>query len=150
MSWLLPPLFRRLIAVLLLVLDLGQEPASALPLSALADADNDTITEICTEESFWCGPSADRQNICDTAQSKQSTGSVDAGAPPSPAPTVCGERTRVARAAIAPVAQSKSDVILESADQTVAVLSRARDISPAPSVDRDPSLVALITIRLLI
>src|SRR6266436_6618535 len=70
MSWGLLPLMRRLIAGLLLLLDLSQEPASALPLS-MADADNDTVTELCTKETFWCGPSADEQNIYAAIRSKQ-------------------------------------------------------------------------------
>jgi len=144
------PQLRRLIAALLLLLDLSQEPGSALPLLALADADEDTISEICTEESFWCGPSADKQGICDAVRSKQSKSPIGAAAPPSTTPAFWSNRGEVAKAIITVSTENHSEVLYSSGGKTPFLLSPASDIPPAPRDLRDPSLVALMTIRLLI
>ena len=53
MPRLFSPLALRLLAAFLLVLDLSQEPASALPALPSPDADSDTITDLSTKEAFW-------------------------------------------------------------------------------------------------
>ncbi len=55
MSWSLSLYARRIIAVLLLLFDLGQEPGSALSFVGLEDADDDAVAELCTKEDFWWG-----------------------------------------------------------------------------------------------
>jgi hypothetical protein len=52
MSWFLSSSVRRIIALLLLVLDLSQEPGSALAFSSIADDDSDTVADLCTKENF--------------------------------------------------------------------------------------------------
>jgi hypothetical protein len=52
MSWLLSSSVRRIIALLLLVLDLSQEPGSALEFTSIADDDSDTVADLCTKENF--------------------------------------------------------------------------------------------------
>ena len=54
MRWLLSPSLRRFIALFLLLLDLSQEPGSALSFVSLADqSDGPAATELCTKDDFW-------------------------------------------------------------------------------------------------
>jgi len=46
---------RRIIAVLLLLFDLTQEPGSALSFVGLEDTDGDGVAELCTKDDFWWG-----------------------------------------------------------------------------------------------
>ena len=149
MSWGLLPLMRRLIAGLLLLLDLSQEPASALPLS-MADADNDTVTELCTKETFWCGPSADEQNIYAAIRSKQNAIHADRGISQTTTPIVCSERVQAPKQVAAAYSQKYSDVLCAATIETPCPLFVASIGSPVAPEDLDPSLAALLTVRLLI
>ena len=55
MRWLLSIHVRRIIAVLLLLFDLTQEPGSALSFVGLEDTDGDAVAELCTKDNFWWG-----------------------------------------------------------------------------------------------
>ena len=149
MSWGLHPLLRRFIAGLLLLLDLGQEPASALPLLSLADTDDDTVTELCTKETFWWGPSSDEQNIYEAIQSKRNTEYADRGPSQAPPQTMWSERVQVPQAAVAAYTQENSDVLYAETIETSYPLFVASIVPPQPRV-LDPSLAALLTVRLLI
>jgi hypothetical protein len=139
----------RLIAGLLLLLDLSQEPASAFPLS-MADSDDDTVTELCTKETFWCGPSADEQNIYAAIRSKQHAIYTDRGISRTTTPIVCSERVRAPKQVVAAYSQKYSDVLCAATFETPYPLFVASIGSPAARADLDPSLAALLTVRLLI
>ncbi len=53
MGRLFSPSFCRFLATVLLVLDLSQEPLSALPSPTPGDSDDDMVTEIATHDEFW-------------------------------------------------------------------------------------------------
>jgi hypothetical protein len=149
MSWVVPRVLRQIIATLLLLLDLSQEPGSALSFLALADADDDAVSEICTEDSFWCGPSADRQNLCEAVRSKQTTSPAEAAVLPQTTPTLSGDRSGAAKAAITASTQHSSDLYISS-DETFTLRAHSNDALPASRDLRDPLLMALMTTRLLI
>jgi hypothetical protein len=52
MSGVLPLAVCRFIALILLVLDLSQEPGSALSFASIGDTDSDTVADLCTEWNF--------------------------------------------------------------------------------------------------
>lgn len=59
MSRLFSPLTIRLLAAFLLILDLSQEPASALPVSPSPASDSDTVADLSTKEAFWWDSAAE-------------------------------------------------------------------------------------------
>ena len=56
MSRWLPIHVRRIIAILLLLLDLGLEPGSALAFVGMADPEeNEAVADLCRQDDFWWG-----------------------------------------------------------------------------------------------
>ena len=50
--WWLSIHMRRLIAAILLLLDLSQEPGSGVSFASISDSDSDEVAELCTKENF--------------------------------------------------------------------------------------------------
>ena len=143
----LPTLLRRIVALLLLLLDLGQEPASAFPLLPQADEDNDSVTELCTRETFWRGLSADELNVKETTRSKQQPYTERGSQNPQRASYV--ERVAATQIFFASYTQSRSDVLHTFVVTSIPLFTKS-GVLRATRTDRDPSLVALETDRLLI
>ena len=50
--WWLSIRMRQLIAAVLLLLDLSQEPGSGVSFASISDTDSDMVAELCTKENF--------------------------------------------------------------------------------------------------
>ncbi len=67
MSWFRTPTVRKIIAVLLLLLDLALEPGSALSFNSTTDTDGDVVADLCTRENFsWTIAAAVDEAISNT------------------------------------------------------------------------------------
>ena len=117
-----------------------------MPLSLYADGDNDTLTEVCTKETFWCGRTEDDQEFCDTARGLRKPAFI--------AGTRKSRKTEAVAASVTPrhpigtTAGPPSNCW--SAAWNVAYCALPDDMVRARAChERDPALLALMTVRLL-
>lgn len=75
----LPIHVRRFIAVLLLLLDLGLEPGSALSFVGMSDPEDDAVADLCRQDDFWWGKASAIGESANFAQT-----SADCGARTGP------------------------------------------------------------------
>jgi hypothetical protein len=137
----LPPLLCRVIALFLLVLDLSQEPASALPLTLYGDGDNDTLSEVCTKETFWRGLSEDDQDSCSAATAFVA-GTKTSFQPETVVKNGDGRHSVVGIIYSLTKYRTAAEFVMCGAPHAVLCTSARHQ--------RDPTLAALMTVRLLI
>ena len=87
MSWWFPAHVRRIIAILLLLVDLGLEPGSALSFVGMSDPEeNEAVADLCRQDDFWWGRTS--AAIDEAAHVVQTNGDCGTGTPQSAAQTV--------------------------------------------------------------
>jgi hypothetical protein len=133
MSWWLPVHVRRIIAILLLVLDLGLEPGSALAFVGIDNSEDEAVADLCRQDDFSWGRSKPCTTINEATYPARNVLSSDDGSRRGPVKqSVSAESVRVHAA----VTLASVEVVFSATGIPVElVLSK---IGLRPSEDRSP------------
>jgi hypothetical protein len=116
MSWWLPTRIRRIIALLLLVLDLGLEPGSAVSFVGISDSDDEAVADLCRTDDFYWGIASSCATIEATISAQKAASASDS----EPVATSCARTSVSANFHILAAIETPFEITLVEARQAFA------------------------------